>query len=206
MKERSEAHRRAMSESNAKDPIYELPHDIKVIGEYVSGRYVMCYIVAHSLFPNTKISKQNRQTVQRSRVVMTAALGRVLATNEHVHHVRKDQKHNDSLDNLEVMWVDEHNRHHKLGCQHSEDTKRRIAAAVQLAYEEGRHAPSSFIGHSGRPQSESTKDKLRVKRQGRISITDGQTTRYVWTSLEIPDGWSRGCHFNRKVHRENTGI
>ena len=132
-----------------KEPIYVLPNNIKVIGESYSGTYVHCYIEARpDLFPNSKVSKYNRQTIQRGRVVLTSLLGRPLARNEHVHH-KKDKK-NDHLDNLEILWAGEHNKHHKLGSKHSEETKRQIGMSLTRAYQEGRH---QIPDYSKRPRS-----------------------------------------------------
>lgn len=128
-----------------KPPIYELPNGIKVTHESKeSGRYIYCYIEARpDLFPNSKISKQNKQRVQRSRIIMTSILNRPLATNEHVHHKNEDEKFNDHPDNLEILWCDEHNKHHKLGFKHTEETKKQISLSLNIGYQEGRYSRRS---------------------------------------------------------------
>jgi len=152
-----------------KKPIYELPYGIKVLHENYTARYVMCRIEAHSLFPNSKITPQSRQYIQRSRVVMTAALGRPLAFHEHVHHINEDEKHNDDLDNLEILWSDEHNRHHKLGTKHTDSVKKQIGESLRKAYNEGRKVKSlrSQVGENnnfyGKIHSEQTKQIMREK-------------------------------------------
>lgn len=131
----------AYNKGKYKSPIYELPNGIKVTYENYKSTYVMCYIRSHPLFPNTKITNQDRQFIRRSRVVMTALLGRTLLSSEHVHHKNKNDKHNDHPDNLEVLCADEHNKLHKLGFRHSEETKKKIAKSMRDAHRSGRHAP-----------------------------------------------------------------
>jgi hypothetical protein len=173
-------------------PIYELPHGIGVISETSGGKYVRCYIIAHELFPRSKINKQGRQLIQRSRVVMTAALGRPLATNEHVHHIDENDKHNDSLENLEVLWSDEHNRHHKSGFKHSEATKRQIGTALQLAFKEGRKVQKGSWLPENYKHSDEVKENTASRRRGTIWITDGKMTKTISSTNEVPEGWRRG--------------
>lgn len=132
-------------EINRKEPIYELNHGIKVLAEYRKKAYVMCRIEAHRLFPNSKIDPQGRQTVQRSRVVMTAHLGRVLLFNEHAHHIKEDQKDNDDLTNLEVKTATDHNKHHKTGSRHRLSTIERIGESMRQAYQTGRHRRTTIV-------------------------------------------------------------
>ena len=50
--------------------------------------------------------------VLEHRLVVERALNRFLASDEIVHHVNED-KHDNSLENLQVMSRCEHNKHHK---------------------------------------------------------------------------------------------
>lgn len=49
------------------------------------------------------------------RIVMENHLGRLLSANEVVHHIDKNKKNN-SVDNLKVLTVEEHNKLHAMEC------------------------------------------------------------------------------------------
>ena len=53
----------------------------------------------------------NRGYILRSRYTMEQKLGRLLRSDEHVHH-KDNNELNDDDDNLEVMKIGEHTRHH----------------------------------------------------------------------------------------------
>jgi len=116
-------------------PLYVLPHGIEVIGEYrTAGQnpYWRVRVRPHHFFPNVK-PVSNGLYIRRSRVVMASKLGRSILETELVHHIDED-KDNDHPDNLEVIDVAAHNRHHKTGTKHTEASKRAIGASVKLSY------------------------------------------------------------------------
>lgn len=49
--------------------------------------------------------------ISEHRYVMEVALGRVLTTDEHVHH-KDGNKHNNDIGNLELLTASEHAKHH----------------------------------------------------------------------------------------------
>lgn len=147
-----------------KAPIYELARGIKVINENKSGTYVMCTLEKHWLFPNSKPSAQGRIYVQRSRVVMTAKLGRVLNRSEHVHHKNEKRKHDDRLSNLEILSSVKHNQHHHTGMQHTVAVKKQIGASLKKAFAEGRRVKPNLSGKNnpfyGKTHSMETRKKI----------------------------------------------
>lgn len=70
-------------------------------GEYVKDGYV--YVMTG-----------RRHYEPLHRLIMSAALGRQLLTEEHVHHIDGDTLNN-SLENLEILSAAEHARVHGLG-------------------------------------------------------------------------------------------
>lgn len=106
-------------------PLYTLMHDIEVVGEYERENYVYCYIREHKLFDATLVA--------RGRIVMTAMLGRKLETKEYIHHIDDNGK-NDSPENLALVTPEEHNRYHKLGFVHTQETKDRISKSLSDVY------------------------------------------------------------------------
>jgi hypothetical protein len=125
-----------------KPPLYVLPHGIEVVGEYPArgkNLYWRLRIRPHPFFPDAKVVF-NGIYVRRNRVVLAAKLGRALTAQEIAHHDDEDRE-NDAPDNLESKTHAEHNRHHKTGSKHREESKQKTAASVRLAYAEGRHAP-----------------------------------------------------------------
>lgn len=119
-----------------------LNHGIEVVGEYIMGPYMRCRIIAHPLFGST-IDKYGCMTIRRSRVVMTSMLGRKLHRGEHIHHV-DGNKRNDDPTNLELLSAAAHNREHKTGTKHREDSKKKTSESLRKAYAEGRHAPPNL--------------------------------------------------------------
>lgn len=160
-----------MSHFNEKPPIYVLPHGIEVLSENHSCRYVMAYIIAHPLFPNSKINNDTsrpRQYLQLARVIMTSILGRPLARDEHVHH-KDENVHNNDPSNLEILTSDQHNKHHKIGYKHREEIKLQIGNSLKLAYVEGRHKSPDVKGDKnpffGKNHTEETKAKISAARR-----------------------------------------
>jgi hypothetical protein len=126
------------TEAIMKKPLYILPHGIEVIGEYApfgSNMYWRVRIKAHELFDAKIVS--GGMYIRRNRVVMTSILGRMLKSNEHVHHINED-KGDDSPRNLELITADEHNKHHKIGTKHTDESKEKTSNSVKKAYAEGR--------------------------------------------------------------------
>lgn len=109
-------------------PIYILPFNIEVIGEYYRARYCYCYIRRHPFFSGTLVA--------RGRLIMASVVGRELHYNEHVHHKDGDF-YNDMPTNLEILSAAEHNRLHKLGFKHTEETKQRISESLKDCYARG---------------------------------------------------------------------
>lgn len=129
-----------------KEPIYILPHNIEVIGEYQpsgENKYWRVRIREHSLFDAKVVS--SGMYIRRSRVVMTSILGRALLETEHVHH-KDENVNNDSPSNLELLSADEHNKHHKIGCKHTEESKSKIGTSLKAAYESGRREKPNLHG------------------------------------------------------------
>lgn len=118
-----------------KSPIYLLAHGIEVVGENHAARYVMLRLRPHSFFPNAT-PRGHHIEVQRSRVVMSAHLGRALERNEHVHHGPKG-RHDDSLSNLKIISAADHNRHHKTGSKHRPESKEKTTQTLLRLYREG---------------------------------------------------------------------
>jgi len=134
-----------------KMPLYTLDHGIEVLSERQVGGRIYCRINAHEFF-DLAVDSAGRMETQRARVVMTAHLGRKLLTSEHVHHLDKNDKTNDSLDNLELLTAAVHNSQHKTGTRHSAVSREKIGAGVARAYLEGRRRRTSIVErrHDGR--------------------------------------------------------
>lgn len=121
-----------------KPTIYTLAHGIEVVGEYEPrglNRYVRVRIRPHPFFADLKPVAGGCYT-RRSRAVMAAKLGRALMPSEQVHH-RDEDRSNDAPENLLLISAPEHNKHHKTGSRHTSEAKRRIGAALKLAYKTG---------------------------------------------------------------------
>jgi hypothetical protein len=67
---------------------------------------------------------------------MASILGRALLDSELVHH-RDENASNDAPENLELIDAETHNRHHKIGSRHSDQSKRKTAESVKAAYASG---------------------------------------------------------------------
>lgn len=116
-----------------KEPLYITPNlGVEVVGEYTFGPYMRCYIRPHPAFGDKTI-------IRRSRLVMADHLGRALLPDEHVHH-RNHQRRDDRIENLELTSPAEHNRHHKLGQEHSATAREKISAGLRKAKREGRRS------------------------------------------------------------------
>lgn len=140
-----------------KAPLYTLAYGIEVVNEAPANGYVRCYVRPHHLL-------YNRTMIRKSRVVMTAHLGRRLVSNEHVHHGRYG-KLVDTLNNLTLLTADEHNKHHKIGSKHKPEIKAQIASSLKRAYKEGRHrAP----WNKGKPLPIAMRKKISKTLRGRV--------------------------------------
>lgn len=71
-----------------------------------SRGYVLVYLPMHPA--------ASKNYVYEHRLVMERHLGRLLATNEHVHH-RNEDKTDNRLENLEVLTPQQHRVHHESG-------------------------------------------------------------------------------------------
>lgn len=125
-----------------KPPIYVLPHGIEVIGEYQSkgvNRYWRVRIRPHPFFDGTPI-RHGGYDVRRSRVVLASKLGRALTPNEHAHHDDEDVDRDDP-DNLHSISAAEHNRHHKTGTRHRQESRAKTSATLKRLYAKGLMQP-----------------------------------------------------------------
>ncbi len=130
-----------------KDPIYVLPHGIEVIAEYPPNNHIPYWRVLirpHQFFPGVRAISDGC-TVHRSRAVLASTLGRPLSPGEHAHHIDEDRC-NDSPSNIELLTAAEHNRHHKTGSRHRDDSKAKTSATLKAAYESGAKIASRTIG------------------------------------------------------------
>lgn len=152
------------------EPIYELAHGIKVVSENKHAKYVMCRIEAHPFFPDKTIL-HGRQSVIRSRAVMSAHLGRALLRSEHVHHKKKKFLHRDTIKNLELLTSAEHNKHHKTGTKHSDAAKKKISQTLKGMYDSGIRPKPDLRGKKnpfyGRKHSIATKRQIIRTRKER---------------------------------------
>ena len=119
-----------------KPPLYVLPFGIEVVSEYRREPYFLVRVRPHFLISGTL--KNGAILVRRSRAVMTSMVGRVLLSEEHVHHENGDRS-DDAPPNLRLLTSLEHNRLHKTGGRHSNETKDRIRTSLKKAYALGRH-------------------------------------------------------------------
>ena len=123
-------------------PLYVLPHGIEVIGEYPArgkNRYWRVRIRPHPFFPDVPVVHGGCY-VRRSRAVLASKLGRALTPEEHAHHEDEDRD-NDVPSNVESLSAAQHNRHHKTGSRHREESKAKTSASVRRAFAEGRITP-----------------------------------------------------------------
>lgn len=130
-----------------KQPLFELPHGIEVIGEYPPNEntpYWRVRVRPHPLVPGKEQS--GGVLVRRSRAVAASILGRVIGADEHVHHKNEDVT-DDRPGNLIVFTPSQHNEHHKTGKSHTEVAKQRIGQSLQRAYAEGRRQKKTTTHH-----------------------------------------------------------
>lgn len=127
---------------NVKQPLYVLPHGIVVISEYPPNAacpYWRVRIRPHPFFPNAKVLA-NGIYMRRNRVVLTAKLGRALDPMEIAHH-RNEDKADDSMDNVELLSIRQHNHEHKAGSRHRPESKAKTSASLKKAYAQGMRSP-----------------------------------------------------------------
>jgi hypothetical protein len=128
-----------------KKPIYTLPHGIQVIGEYAPNAHLPYWrlrIRPHPFFDSKPVC--GGLYVRRSRVLMSAHLGRPLLRSEHVHHKNHDRT-DDRIENFELLDAADHNRHHKTGTKHRPESKAKTAASMHRAHATGLHAKPEIV-------------------------------------------------------------
>jgi len=122
-----------------KKPIYVLPHNIEVIGEYPATKlnpYCRLRIRPHEFFKGITI-RSNGMDVRKSRAILSSKLGRALTKVEIAHH-DNENKLDDSFENIVMETADGHNKHHKLGTKHKEESKKLIGESLRKAYKDGK--------------------------------------------------------------------
>ena len=147
-------------------PIYVMNHGIEVLAEYAPSSinpYWRLRIRTHPFFPKAK-SVSGAILVRRSRVVMSAELGREIRRDEHVHHKSGDRT-DDAPANLEILEAAEHNRHHKLGSKHSDESRSKISAGMKEACADRLHRSLKSLDWTGRRHSDESKAKMSAKRK-----------------------------------------
>lgn len=132
------------------EPLYKLAYGIEVIGEYPArgkNLYVRLRIRPHPFFPNAP-QTSNGILVRKNRVILSIKLGRALFQNEHAHHIDEDMT-NDAPGNIELLTASEHNKRHKIGSNHSLDSKNKIRESMKKAYSDGRHPRMPITDQKG---------------------------------------------------------
>jgi hypothetical protein len=114
--------------------LFSLAYNTIVIGKRViRGRVYWRVEGPHELFPRASLTHYalgpSVFEIQRARVLMTLHLERPLDATEIVHH-KDHNSFNDALDNLELISIEDHNKHHHIGLTHTEETKRQIGRSV----------------------------------------------------------------------------
>jgi hypothetical protein len=75
---------------------------------------------------NYKAIKVNGKKIDEHRYVMEQYLGRPLSRYEVVHH-KDGNKRNNDINNLEVMDLSQHSKHHRTGIEISPETKKKLS-------------------------------------------------------------------------------
>ena len=153
-----------------KSPIYVLPHGIEVIGEYAPNAkcpYWRVRIRPHRFFAGAPVVS-NGIYVRRNRAVLASSLGRPLTAEECAHHADEDRS-NDVTGNIELLSAAEHNRHHKTGARHTEESKKRISDGLKLAISQGRREPPPKVEWTGRKHRDESKHRLSETRKRLIA-------------------------------------
>jgi uncharacterized protein (DUF1330 family) len=95
--------------------------------------YVVLLVKSH---PNADVSGY----VMEHRVIMEQHLGRYLQKNEVVHHLN-GIKHDNRLNNLEVMDHTEHTIMHHVGLKRSKETRAKLSATATKRFKNKRNHP-----------------------------------------------------------------
>ena len=136
-----------------KQPLYVLPHGIEVIGEYApkgKNKYWRVRIRPHQFFPNVPVVSDGCY-VRRSRVVLSAKIGRALLMTEIAHHINEN-KTDDSPDNLEIETPASHNSHHKTGVTHTAEAKAKTSQSLTDCYAAGARRRTRVISRNEKGQ------------------------------------------------------
>lgn len=106
--------------------------------------------------------------VNRSRAILASKLGRPLSPSDHAHH-DDEVRDNDTAKNITLMSAAEHNRHHKIGSVHTDDTKRRISASVLKAIDAGKMDHKKILQGTEQAMAKLDDDKVRYIRGSKES-------------------------------------
>ena len=109
---------------------------------------------------NYKTKLINGKAYYVHRLVMELHLNRKLSRRENVHHINGDKTDN-RLENLEVIDVAEHARHHSTGRKLSEEAKKKIGDANK-------------IWRTGKKLSQETKEKISLSHKGKNTWSKGK--------------------------------
>lgn len=127
--------------------------------------YVALCIKAH---PN---SDKTNGYIFEHRIVMESYLGRYLEENEIVHHIN-EKKHDNRIENLEIMERGEHTRLHHKDSKRSEEVKGKISRKMLERCKDKENHPNykwidkeEFIHHLRMYGPTKTSNKLNISRR-----------------------------------------